>query len=187
MRRRSRRRRSDWRTRRTGGFSSNFIPPFAEPIQAGPESIACGKSSSPGGWRSRRDEERLQRGPSEGSPTVCVLYPLSARRNHDGEGAGEVPRASSNDDEFLHCIGGQGAQRFLSPMLKDEGNRLTKVRQAFFPRLALTVGAGHLGAVRDVPWAVLLDDRSEFVAHVYILAPAADSKLAGFSGIRSRG
>gem|GEM_PF-5979072 len=172
MRRRSRRRRSDWRTRRTGGFSSNFIPLFAEPIQAGPGSIACGKSSSPGGRRSRHVEERLQRGPSEGFPIVCVLCPRAARRNHESEGAGEVPRASSNYDEFLHRIGGQSAQRFLSPMLKNECNRLTEVRQAFFPRLALTVGARHLGAVRDVPWAVLLDDRGELVAHVYILPPA---------------
>src|ERR1035437_719394 len=179
MRRRSRRRRSDWRTRRTGGFSSNFIPLFAEPIQAGPGSIACGKSSSPGGRRSRHVEERLQRGPSEGFPIVCVLCPRAARRNHESEGAGEVPRASANYDEFLHRIGGQCAQRFLSPMLKNEGNRLTEVRQAFFPRLALTVGARHLGAVRDVPWAVLLDDRGELVAHEYILPPAEGSKSPG--------
>jgi len=56
-------------------------------------------------------------------------------------------------------------------MLKNKGNRLAEVRQAFFPRFALTIGAGYLGAVRDVPWAILLDDRGELVAHVYILPP----------------
>ena len=54
-------------------------------------------------------------------------------------------------------------------MLKNEGNRLAQVRQAVFARFALTVGAGYLGAVCDVPGAVLLYDRRELVAHFYIL------------------
>ncbi|HXA68097.1 MAG TPA: hypothetical protein VNV82_23245 [Bryobacteraceae bacterium] len=54
-------------------------------------------------------------------------------------------------------------------VFKDQFNRLTKVRQTFFTRLALTISAGHLGAVRDIPWTVLLDYGGELVAHAYIL------------------
>ena len=54
-------------------------------------------------------------------------------------------------------------------MFKDQCNRLAKVRQAFFTRLALTISAGYFGAVRDIQWTVLLDDRRELVAHVHIL------------------
>ena len=55
-------------------------------------------------------------------------------------------------------------------MLKNEGDGLAKVRNAFFTRFALAVGAGNFGAVGDVPWPVPLDDRREFIAHSSILA-----------------
>jgi hypothetical protein len=80
-------------------------------------------------------------------------------------------RASSNHDEFLPRIGRQSAQGFLSSVLQNEGDRLAKVRQAFFARRALTIGPRHFGAVGDVPWAVLLDDRRKLVVHMYILPP----------------
>jgi hypothetical protein len=35
----------------------------------------------------------------------------------------------------------------------------------------LAVGAGHLGAIRDVPRAIALDNRSELVMHASILPP----------------
>ena len=82
-----------------------------------------------------------------------------------GEDAGGVPHASSDDDEFLLGVGKQGTQRFLPSVLQDEGNRLAKVRQAFFTRFPLAVGSGHFGAVRDVPWAVSLDNRRELIVH----------------------
>ena len=53
--------------------------------------------------------------------------------------------------------------------LEDEGDRFPQVRQALFPRFALAVRSRDLGAVRDVPLAVLLDDGCELVAHVIIL------------------
>ncbi len=54
-------------------------------------------------------------------------------------------------------------------MLKNQRNRLTKVRQTFFACLALTISPRHFGAVRDIPWTVLLDCGGELVAHVYVL------------------
>jgi hypothetical protein len=56
-------------------------------------------------------------------------------------------------------------------VLKNQGNRLAKVRQTFLARLALPIGAWHLSTVPDIPWAVLLDYRREFVAHYSILPP----------------
>ena len=102
-------------------------------------------------------------------PKCVFLCPLCAIRNYAAEGAGGVPRASSNHDKFLPGIGRQGTQGFLSPVFKDQCNRLTKVRQTFFTRFALTISPGHFGAVRDIPWTVLFDYRRELVANVYIL------------------
>jgi len=67
------------------------------------------------------------------------------------------------------AFGRQGTQGFLSPVFKDQCDRLTKVPQTSFARLALAISSGHFGAVRDMPWTVLFDYRRELVAHVYIL------------------
>ena len=80
-------------------------------------------------------------------------------------------RASSDHDEFLLGVGRQGTQGFLASVLQDERNRLAKIRQAFFTRLTLAVGSAHFGAIRDVPWAVLLDNRRELIVHASILLP----------------
>jgi len=69
---------------------------------------------------------------------------------------------------WIAC-GGQGTQGFLLAVFKDQFNRLTKVRQTFFTRLALTISPGHFGAVRDIPRTVLLDYGGELVAHLHIL------------------
>jgi hypothetical protein len=50
-------------------------------------------------------------------------------------------------------------------MLQDQRDCLPQILQAFFMRRALAIGAGRFGAISDVPWAVLLDDCGEFVAH----------------------
>jgi hypothetical protein len=120
-------------------------------------------------------EERLPRGPFEGSPRVSALCLFCAARSRAGEGAGEVPRASSDYDEFLLGVGRQGTQGFLASVLQDEDNRLAKVREAFFTRFPLTVGSGHFGAICDVPWTVLLDNRRELIVHKSILPPPAES------------
>ena len=80
-------------------------------------------------------------------------------------------RSLSDDDEFLYRIGRQSPQGFLASVLQNEDYGLAKTRQAFFTRFALAVGAGHFGAVRDVPWAILLDNRHELVVHFHILPP----------------
>ena len=56
-------------------------------------------------------------------------------------------------------------------MFQNEGNRFAEVRQAFFTRFPLAVGAGHFGTVGYVPWAVPFYNRSELVAHASILTP----------------
>jgi hypothetical protein len=54
-------------------------------------------------------------------------------------------------------------------VFENQCNRLTKVRQAFFTCLALTISPGHFGTVRDIPWTVLLDYGGELIAHFLIL------------------
>ena len=143
-------------------------------------SKAAGKSSLRGRWRSQHDEERLPRAPSEGSPRARVLCPLCATRSRAGEDAGGVPEASSDFDDLLLGLGRQGTQGFLASVRQNERNCLAKVRQAFFTRFPLAVGTGHFGAIGDVPWAVLLDNRRELIMHASILAsPAASSPAHG--------
>jgi hypothetical protein len=151
---------------------------LTEAIRAGRGSIAYGKSSLPGGSRSQHDGERLPRGPSAGSPKVRVLCPLCAIRSRAGEDAGEVPQASSDYDEFLLGVGRQRTQRFLPSVIQNERDCLTKVSQAFFARSSLAVGAGHFSAIRDVPRAILLDNRRELVMHASILPPVAPTLAA---------
>jgi hypothetical protein len=55
-------------------------------------------------------------------------------------------------------------------MLQNQRNRLTKVREAFLMRFALSVGAGHFGAIGDVPRPVPLNDRCEPIVHTIILS-----------------
>ena len=132
--------------------------------------------------QSQCDEELPRRGRFRGSPKASVACPPGATRSRaaaDGEG---VPRTLSDHDEFLLGVGRNGAQRILSPLLQNQGNRLSKVRQAVFTRSALAVCAGHLGAVRNTPWAVLLDDRGELVTHASILPLSAGLKAAGVAG-----
>ena len=62
-------------------------------------------------------------------------------------------------------------------MIENQGNRLAKIRQTFLARLALPVGAGHFRAVPDIPWAVSLDYRGEFVAHLFILPPGVRHRI----------
>jgi hypothetical protein len=56
-------------------------------------------------------------------------------------------------------------------VLKNERDGLAEVREALFPRFALTVRAGNFRAIGDVPQAVSLDDRGELVVHKSIFAP----------------
>src|SRR6266851_6141128 len=75
--------------------------------------------------------------------------------------------------EFSRCFSGIEAGARLASVLQDQDNRLAKVRQAFFTRFPLAVGSGHFGAICDVPWAVLLDNRHELIVHASILPPPA--------------
>ena len=94
-----------------------------------------------------------------------------------GEDDGAIPRPSSDYYEFLPGIGRQSTQGFISSVLENQGNGLTKVRQTFLARLALPIGTWHFSAVRDMPWAVSLDNRREFVAHFFILPPGRRSRI----------
>jgi hypothetical protein len=93
--------------------------------------------------------------------------------------------ASSDHYEFLPGIGRQRTQGFRSPVIENQGNRLAKVRQTFLARLALPIGAWHFSTVRDIPWAVLLDDRREFVAHFLILPPGVLEPNLGNAAVLS--
>src|ERR1700733_1967088 len=91
--------------------------------------VYCDRSSLLGRSLFLRDEERLQRDPSVGSPKACVPCPLFATHNRVGEDAGGGPPVSSNYDKFLNGIGRQRTQGFLPPILQ-QGDRLAQVVQA---------------------------------------------------------
>jgi hypothetical protein len=73
--------------------------------RAGREWTACDRSSSPAGPRFRSGEERLPCDRFVDSPKGYVLYPRGAARTRYAGGAGEVPRASSNDHGLLPGFG----------------------------------------------------------------------------------
>jgi hypothetical protein len=62
-------------------------------------------------------------------------------------------------------------------VIENQGNRLAKVRQTFLARLALPIGTWHFSAVGDIPWAILLDYRHEFVAHFSTLRPGGWNRI----------
>ena len=82
-----------------------------------------------------------------------------------GADAGGGPRASSDDHKFLPGVRRYRAQRLLPPMLQNQSNRFTEISEALFTRLPLAVGSGNLGAVRNVPRAIFLDNRRELIVH----------------------
>ena len=59
----------------------------------------------------------------------------------------------------------QRSQRFLSPIIQNEGDGFAKLCQALFTRFPLAIGARHLGTVSDMPWPIPLDNRREFMVH----------------------
>jgi hypothetical protein len=50
-------------------------------------------------------------------------------------------------------------------MFQNQRDGLTEIREALFMRLALTIRTGNFRAVRNVPRAFFLNDRSEFITH----------------------
>ena len=108
---------------------------------------------------------------------MCAHCPPSAIRNHVGGDGGAAPRASSDHYQLLPGFGRQRAQGLLSSVIENQGNRLAKIRQTFLARLSLPIGAWHFSAIPDIPWAVLLDDRREFVAHFFILPLRRRSRI----------
>jgi len=80
---------------------------------------------------------------------------------------------------FSTTLSRQRAQG-LAGVLPNQRNCLAQTREAFFTRFAWTVGAGDLGAIRDIPWAIPLDNGCELVAHGY------GSRPAGFRFARRR-
>jgi hypothetical protein len=123
------------------------------------------KFSSPEGSRSRRDAELPRHDQSEDFPRAYALYLPAELRIHTDGGAAATHRASSDDNEFLTCLHGQRAEGLLSAVFQNQRDGLTQIRKALFTRLALAVSARNFRAVRDIPRAILFDDRCEFVAH----------------------
>lgn len=83
-----------------------------------------------------------------------------------------IRRSLSDDNELLPGIRRQRAQGFLSTVIQNQSDRLAKICQTLFTRLALAVRPRHFGAIGDIPGAVLLDNRREFVVHRFMLPPA---------------
>ncbi len=96
---------------------------------------------------------------------MCALSPRAELRIHADAGAVAVRRASSDDNEFQTSVHRQRAECFLPAMFQNQRDSLTQIRETLFMRFALTIGAGNFRAIRNVPRAILLDDRCEFVTH----------------------
>ena len=142
-------------------WQSQQLKNHIEAILADLELRVGGRFVSPASSRSRYGGERLQRGRSAGFPKGSALYLL-----------GEAScRVSTDDNEFLHGIGGTGPQRLVPPVFENESNRLSEIGKTFLARCALPIRARNLRAVGNVPSAVLLHYRRKLVAHAHILPP----------------
>ena len=84
-------------------------------------------------------------------------------RSRDSGGAARELSSSREADNVLDCVCRKPALSVFSPVLQDEGNRISKILLACLNGLTLTIGAGYLRAVANVPLPVALDDRSELV------------------------
>jgi hypothetical protein len=71
----------------------------------------------------------------------------------------EKTPASSNYDKLLFRIRRHGAQRTFAPVIEDQGYGFAQISQALLAGFTLTVCARNLGAVGDVPRAVLFANR----------------------------
>ena len=79
------------------------------------------------------------------------------------------------------CLASNDVERKDSSLLCSRINRFSEIFKAFLARSALTIGSRDFSTVGDMPWAVLLYDSSEFVAHtciLYLLLTCASNTLA---------
>src|ERR1022692_1103685 len=58
------------------------------------------------------------------------------------------------------------AQTILAPILQNQRDGLRETFAALFDGPPLHVRSGDFRAIGDIPFAILLDDRGEFIAHV---------------------
>ena len=114
-------------------------------------------------FRPQCDEALPRRDRSGDFPRANALRLRFETHNHC---AGAASRASANHNEFRLRFRGQRPQRILPPIPQDQGDRFPQTLEAFFMRSALAIRAGNFGAPGDIPWAVLLNNRRELVAHI---------------------
>ena len=131
---------------------------------------ACGRFVSPAHLQSRHGAARLRRDRFVGSPRLYAPSPRGESRSRDAEGDEARCRASSDDDEFLSGVWGEGPQRLVAAVLEDERDCLPQICETLFASFTLSVGSRHLRAIGNEPWAVLLDNRRKLVPHARILA-----------------
>jgi hypothetical protein len=99
----------------------------------------------------------------EDSPKVKVNDPHILVRSCENGGALKGPFSSRKADDVLNSVGREPALSVFPTVLQDEGNRFSEIFLAFLKGLTLTICAGDLWAIPDVPYRVTLDDRGEFV------------------------
>jgi hypothetical protein len=73
--------------------------------------------------------------------------------------------ASSKHYKFLFRVRRHGSKGIFASLLQNERDCLSKISQALFVSLALTVRSRHLSTVGYEPPAILFDDRCELVPH----------------------
>src|SRR5438132_7358348 len=105
--------------------------------------------------------------PVRGVDQSSCSFPWRLRKHADA--GDEVTRvASLNDNRVANSVGWP-PKSILATIFEDQRDCFSEVLAGFVPRTALTMRSWYLGAVRDEPVAVLLDDRGELVMHRPIL------------------
>lgn len=142
-----------------------------------------GRSSEQACLESQRGGESLRRSRSSGSSTTNEPNPHASGGNRACASGAGVGYASLNDHRLPFRTCGDTAQPVLAAILENQCDGFQEAAPRFVLGPPLSVGAGDLRAVRDVPPAVTLEHRRELVSHLHIYdCPASPGSQASIRG-----
>src|SRR5712691_9614118 len=126
---------------------------------------ALGRSSEPAGPRSQCAAARPRWHPLPDSSKESVTAPHASSDIHIS-GAG---RPASPDDNLLSGrLRGYTPQTVLAPILENQGDGCGQTLQCRRLRAALSIGAGNLRTVSDIPALVAFHYRRKLVSHALL-------------------
>lgn len=162
------RRRDNARMPTWGGHTQSPSRVSAFGFSISPERRGRGRFFSPAGLKSHYAGEWLPCRRHLDLSTGSVIVPLVSEHTRICANPAKVLLASRQNDRFPNGIRRRTPQGVLSPVFQDQGDGFRQVLSAFLDGLPLSVRAGDLRAVSDIPFPVPFDNAGEFVAHFRI-------------------